>query len=78
MPQNGALSVVFKAATELISVGSFFYSTGVLLRLTVVVDAYEQKVVCKWSNAIRILLTTYLVNGSIGVLIELQFQDNGW
>jgi hypothetical protein len=49
-----------------------------LLGVAVVVDAYEQKVVCKWSNAIRILLTTYLVNGSIGVLIELQFQDNGW
>ena len=55
-----------------------FDMAGVLLRFTVVVDAYEQEIVGELNHLNGILTVLDLVNGGIGVLIVLEFNDECW
>ena len=47
-------------------------------RLTVVVDADEQQAVGIVGQLGGILATLDLIDGRIGILVELQFQNDGW
>ena len=47
------------------------------LGLAVIVDAHEQEVVSVLCHLRRILLTPDLVDGGIGILVKLQFHDDG-
>ena len=55
-----------------------FYLAGVLLGVAVVVDAYEQDAVGVLLYLGRILSPANLVDGSLGILIGLQFDEDGW
>ena len=54
-----------------------FYLAVVFLRLGIVVDAYKDNASGIVSQLAVILLAVYLVNGSLGRLILLQFQQDG-
>lgn len=50
---------------------------GVLLGLAVVIDAYEQEVGGVIGHLGRVLLALNMVDGRIGILSELQLDDDG-
>ena len=52
-----------------------FYLTSMLLRLLVVVDAHEENVAGVVGNLRGIILALDLVDGSVGGMIEFQFND---
>ena len=51
------------------------YLAGVLLSLAVVVDTHEEQVACVFSYLRRIFLPLDLVDGGVGGVVELQFND---
>ena len=55
-----------------------FYLAGVLLGVAVVVDAYEQDAVGVLLYLGRILSPANLVDGSLGILVGLQLDEDGW
>ena len=52
-----------------------FYLARMLLRLLVVVDAHEEYVAGIVGYLRGIFLAIYFVDGSVGGLVELQFND---
>ena len=50
---------------------------GVLFGLAVIVNTYEQEVIRVFGHLGWVLLALNLIDSSIGVLPELQFEDNG-
>ena len=57
--------------------GVSFDVAGVLLGIAVVVDAHEQQVIGVLFHLGGVLPTFDLVDGGIGILPELKFDDNG-
>ena len=53
------------------------YLAGVSFRFAVIVDAHEQQAVGMLSHLCRILLALDLIDGGIGILVELQLYDDG-
>ena len=49
-----------------------------LFTLSVIADADEQQTVGIFSNLVGVLLTMYLVDGAICILVDFQFNNDGW
>ena len=54
-----------------------FNLASVLLRFLVVVDAHEEDVSSVFGNLCGIFLALNLVDGSVGRVVEFQFDDEG-